>query len=372
MASSPPLGVYIHIPYCRRICRYCDFVHEPCPASVPHDFIDSLVHEIMASSSGGAVDSIFLGGGTPSLLTAKDLQFIVGALHKKYDIQSPEFTLEANPDDVTTEKLNYWQEYGINRISLGVQSFSDDTLRFLGRRHTAKTALDAAAKIAETFENWNLDLIYGAPPLSSWKKTLAAALSFDPPHIAAYALGYVPGTELGDCGLKPYADLTVLRQYRRAEEMLSAYNHYEISNFAKKGKESRHNLKYWRNEEHDAYGPGAYSLRGNRRQCNIPFVESYIVDPLYKAEDQILSPLQLKLETMIQHMRLKEGITEAYYYNRFQENIADQFGSILNRLIADGLVHHKNNTYFPTRKGFYFNDTLGLQLVSRFENIIDV
>lgn len=368
MTDPAPLGVYVHIPYCRSICGYCDFVHEPCSGAVPHEFIDSLTHEIRTTARGGSVDSLFFGGGTPSLLSEQDLDFILKALDSKYSFTDLEFTLEVNPDDVTAEKIKLWQNAGVNRISLGVQSFSDRTLHYLGRRHDAKTAEKAVGLIADAFENWNMDLIYGAPRLSDWKETLHKALSFNPPHIAAYSLGLVAGTPLGDSDQKTYEDLTVLRLYRRCEDILRDYDHYEISNFALEGKRSRHNLKYWRNEEHDSFGPGAFSLREGKRVQNMPFVESYIVDPLQRMETQELSPLQLKLETLIQHMRLREGISEGYYFQRFQEDITALFGTVLQQLVEDRFIRYREGVYYPTRKGFYLNDSLSLALVLAMQN----
>lgn len=372
MKESAPIGVYIHIPYCRSICGYCDFVHDPCPGSVPHDFVDSLVHEISTLGREVPADTLFFGGGTPSLLSERDLQLILKALFNKYRFSNLEFTLEANPDDVTAEKIACWKSCGVNRISLGVQSFSDRTLSFLGRRHDRKSACKALSLIADSFENWNMDLIYGAPLLSDWKKTLTTALSYQPPHIAAYALGLVSGTVLGDSSYKGYADLTLLRLYRRCEEILREYEHYEISNFARKGRESRHNLKYWRNEEHDSFGPGAYALREGHRQRNSPFVDSYVVDPLTKLENQPLSLLEVKVETLIQHMRLKEGISEDYYHNRFQEDLSLLFGDVLSELMEERYVCYREGVYKPTRKGFYLNDSMALRIVSAVQNAVKV
>ncbi|NLN93735.1 MAG: radical SAM family heme chaperone HemW [Candidatus Hydrogenedens sp.] len=368
MNFSSPLGVYVHIPYCRSICGYCDFVHDPCSGCIPHEFVDSLIHEIRITARGGQADTLFFGGGTPSLLSERDLHFILNALHDKYSFTDLEFTLEANPDDVTAEKIRIWKSCGVNRISLGVQSFSDRTLRYLGRRHDADSARKALGLVSDNFENWNLDLIYGAPRLCDWKDTLFRALSFKPPHIAAYALGLVAGTPLGDGDEKRYEDLTILRLYRRCEDVLRAYDHYEISNFAKAGKQSRHNLKYWRNEEHDAFGPGAYALREGSRLQNTPFTDSYIADPLHKMETQKLSVLQLKLETLIQHMRLREGISEAYFFQRFQEDISVLFGKVLQKLVEDRFIRYNDGVYYPTRKGFYLNDSLALALVLAIQN----
>jgi len=183
---SHPIGIYIHIPYCRVLCPYCDFVKARTSGSVPAEFTDALIREIQSYAGSADVQSIFLGGGTPSLLSPQDMHRLFDTLKQRFSITSQaEITIEANPDDITRENLRVWRDVGINRVSLGIQSFDDNVLRFLGRNHTAETARRACTQIADAFDNWSLDLIFGAKPAAAWEATLIEALTYNPPHISA-------------------------------------------------------------------------------------------------------------------------------------------------------------------------------------------
>ncbi len=361
--TGQPFGIYIHIPFCRRICAYCGFVHTPLQGPVPKAFITALCHEITAFEGPDDSQTIFLGGGTPSLLSGKDLECIFEALYRRFRFSRPEISIEVNPDDVSPEKVRIWKYNGINRVSIGVQSFDTPTLRFLGRRHDADSALRAIDRVREHFQNWAMDLIYGIPPAQAWTRTLETTRDLRPPHVSTYALTLVPGTPIGDCPHNRGEDDWVLSLYQEAEAALADYDHYEISNFAVPPFHCRHNLLYWHNEQHAGFGPGAFSLVGTTRAANPADLGVYLAAPGRKAEEIPLSKTDLEVETLIQHLRLRAGIDVRDYRQRFGESVDAGFGNVLSMLQERGLVCLHGNMLRPTRQGFYLNDEIGLALV---------
>jgi len=362
---GPLRGVYIHIPFCKTLCPYCDFVKVRAHTGVPSEYCVALCTEIVTSADGSRIGSIFFGGGTPSLLLPQDLEQILNTLAQHFRLEAPEITLEANPDDVTRERVRIWQDVGINRISLGVQSFDDTTLRYLGRRHDASRARYACEWVAEVFASWNLDLIYGAPPVNAYEHTLAEVIQLRPPHVSAYALSYEPETPFYSRRHEAISEDESLRLYQMTEAALSDYTHYEISNFALPGYACRHNLIYWRNEEYFGFGTGAFGYLAGVRMRNTPSVQEYLRQPGKKSEQLSLDPLEIKVETLIQHFRLREGIAKDYYQRRFGTSIEADFGEVLDDLERRGLVTASETHYRPTPEGFYLNNEIGLALVEK-------
>lgn len=356
-------GIYIHIAFCRTICPYCDFVRERTPGHVPGAYVDALCREIEAFDGPDAAGSVFFGGGTPSLLKPESLRRILERLDRRFRLEDPEITLEANPDDVTRETAQSWRDAGVNRVSLGVQSFDDRVLRYLGRRHDAAGALRACETVANAFDNWNMDLIFGAPPVEAWDATLTRCVSLSPPHVAAYGLTYEPGTPFEQRRGEAVDDDASLRMYQQLESKLLNYNHYEISNFARPGLEARHNLVYWHNEEYAGFGTGAFSFVNGLRARNHADTGKYLEAPGEKEETLRLSNREMRVETLIQHFRLREGLEIAYYEERFGCSLFGEFGSVLDQLAKRGLLEEDNGTIRPTRQGFYLNNEIGLMLV---------
>ncbi len=357
-------GVYIHIPYCRTVCPYCDFVKRPTKGPVPEPFIDALLREIETYDGYPDVNSVFFGGGTPSLVAPASLERIFTALERRLRLAGDkEITLEANPDDVTAELVKAWKNLGVNRVSLGVQSFDDDTLRYLGRRHDADTARGACALVAETFENWSLDLIFGAHPVSAYPETLAECIRFDSPHLSAYGLTYEAGTPFGKRTDDAVDDDTYLDLYRQTTGSLPNHVRYEVSNFAKPGFECRHNLRYWHNETYAGFGPGAYSFLEGTRARNHVKLETYLAYPGGKQEALSLSEHEVHVETVIQYLRLKAGLPKESYELRFRRSVMDDFGEALRGLVERGLVEDHDDCLVPTSRGFELNNEIGLALV---------
>lgn len=356
-------AVYIHIPFCRTRCPYCDFVSEAVPGGVPETYVDALCREIGAFAGPAETGSVYFGGGTPSLLRPEQADRILDAVRARFSLRDPEITLELNPDDVTPGKLAAWRAAGVNRVSLGVQSLDDEVLRYLGRRHDAAGAQYACGRIAEHFENWSLDLIFGAPPIDRWANTLRQALTLAPPHISAYGLTYEAGTAFASRADDAVDDEAWLAMYQAAEEALSAYDHYEISNYALPGHASRHNLVYWHNEEYAGFGTAAYSFVHGVRARNLVNTAAYLARPGEKAEALPLSEDEIRVETLIQHFRLREGLDKACYLRRFGRSVEQDYAAPLATLQARGLLAETEGRILPTRLGFYLNNEIGLALV---------
>lgn len=358
------IGVYVHIPFCRTLCPYCDFVKRPLDAgTVPGEFIDALCAEIERFDGPHTADSVFIGGGTPSLVTPNDLRRVLETIGARVGLVNAEITIEANPDDVTTGLVSDWKSTGINRVSLGVQSFNDEVLQYLGRRHGVEGARSACAAVATQFENWSLDLIFGARPIDAWTATLDECARIAPPHFSAYGLTFEPNTPFGLRTNEAMDDETFLKLCSDIRKRLPEYRRYEISNYAKPGFECRHNLHYWHNEEYAGFGPGAYSYLNGTRARNDSNLDRYLADPGVKRESLALSETEQRVETIIQYMRLDTGLPMADYIARFGAPPEAHFGHQIEDLIDRGLVVANRETIRPTPKGFELNNEIGLALV---------
>lgn len=366
------IGLYIHVPYCRVICPYCDFVRARRSGDAPKAFADALIREIETFEGDYEIASIFFGGGTPSMIALDDFARIVEALKTRFAYKKVEFTIEANPDDVVPATAGAWRDLGVNRISLGVQSFDDATLEHLGRCHDAETAFAACELVRMAFDNWGIDLIFGSnvpgagegATIARFERDLEQVLAFAPSHVSAYGLTIEEGTPFATRKGMSVADDLSLELYRMAIAALSLYEHYEISNFAISGRESVHNLIYWRNESYAGFGPGAVSYLSGTRSRNHPSISGYLRDPGRKIEQIAVSGEEERIETLIQHFRTKAGIHSAHYRQRFGTDIASDFGSQLAELCQRGLLSESSGRLSPTPLGFELNNEIGLALVS--------
>lgn len=313
-------GVYVHIPFCASFCRYCSFYSERCTeAAVLTRYVDALLQEISASDPAHFT-TLYLGGGTPSLLPVDQLERIVSAVRQKLFPAGSfeEFTLEANPDDVTPEKLAAWRRLGVNRLSIGVQSFDDAHLRWMRRRHTAAQAEGAVRMAREAgFDNLSLDLIFGFAGLTDerWTATIDRALALRPEHLSCYQMSVEEGSTLGDeaaaGAYAPPAQETCARQYALLQQRVAAagYLQYEISNFALPGREARHNSAYWRREPYWGFGPGAHSYDGLRtRRWNRQDLEGYLAAPSQISDSETLSDTDLANEQVMLSLRTAAGL----------------------------------------------------------------
>jgi oxygen-independent coproporphyrinogen-3 oxidase len=368
-------GLYIHIPFCQSKCAYCNFYSITSVNLIPQ-FVAALIKEIkLYQRHFDAFDTIYIGGGTPSVLTCGQLAEIIAAVNKFLKIDSKaEITLEVNPGDVSVEFLKSLRTLGINRLNIGVQSFDDKMLKFLGRRHNANEARQALIHAREAgFKNLGIDLIYGiyGQSINLWKKTLAQALSFRPEHLSCYELTLEASTPL----YKKYRKKNIKepsenrqRKYffTTAEELRKAgYIHYEVSNFARKNNfKSRHNMKYWRHTPYLGLGPAAHSFLENRRWWNVASVKNYLEKLAWGKmpveNEELLTKEQLKLETLFLGLRTGVGIDLKLYRQRFGADLLIDKKNIIEPLVNNKLLEIKNDRLRPTLAGMAVADSLAL------------
>lgn len=364
---NTPLSLYLHIPFCQRKCPYCDFNTYAGLNRLFEPFTAALVQEIaQAGAARGrpAVKTIFLGGGTPTVLPAHLLTRVVDACRTAFDVlPDAEISSEANPGTVDVSRFSALRQMGVNRLSMGVQSFDPAELVFLGRIHSAGEAVEAvAAARAAGFANINLDFIYGLPdqPPATWQRTLAQAIDLAPQHLSLYSLTVEEGTPFGDWAAagrlaQPNPDLAA-DLYEIADEMLASagYVQYEISNWAKSGQSTdlpiippsfacRHNLTYWRNEAYLGFGPGAHSSEGGRRWADLRSVPEYI-ERVKRGESTVefVEEIDERLamgETMMLGLRLvQEGVTFERFQQSHGRSLLDVFGEEIEQLKRLGLL----------------------------------
>ncbi len=369
-ADAPPAaGLYVHVPFCRSKCRYCDFYSLPSISLVP-EWLRALEQEaILYRDRFASFDSLYLGGGTPSLLSTGALARLVEILAGHFDIlPDAEVTLEANPNDVTPERLRRYRELGFNRISLGVQSLEDGELAFLGRRHSALQAARAMERVrASGFPAFGVDLIYGLPGQTgaAWRRTLRKTVSFAPDHISCYQLTVSRGTPLWSMQqgglIDPLDEDQERLLFLTASEVLTGqgFVHYEVSNFARGDRYvCRHNMKYWERTPYLGLGPSAHSFQGNTRWWNHRSVRRYCRDlgggkrPVRGSE--CLSDEQASLEKLALELRTKAGVSIRDLRD------SEKGDRALPGLLEAGLLEVIGERAVPTREGFLVADRLPL------------
>lgn len=368
-------GLYIHIPFCRTKCNYCSFYSSTALAQVP-DFLKAMGKEMdLYRDDFRAFNTVYIGGGTPSVLSAKDLAIILEGVAGKFNVSpSAEVTLEANPGDVSLSLLKDYRLLGINRLNMGIQAFADDTLNLLGRRHSRQQAILAIEVARQAgFDNIGLDLIYGLPgqDLSGWMDTLRQALSFQPAHLSCYQLTVEPETPLGIRHSKgeislPNEEMQADLFFQTANTLEQAgYLHYEVSNFARDEESlSRHNQKYWQHTPYLGLGPAAHSFHDNKRWGNHRNLARYIIDlqsgiPPLETEET-LTLRQLRMETLFLGLRTKRGIDLDNFRVRYGGDLLTEKQSTIELLVARGLLEMTATCLRPTLAGMAVADSLAL------------
>ncbi|MEI8060058.1 MAG: radical SAM family heme chaperone HemW [Ferruginibacter sp.] len=376
-------GIYIHIPFCKQACNYCNF-HFATSLKQKSEMIDALIKEISITSSffnteqlkgKESISTIYFGGGTPSILTTEDLTLIMAALQNRFVFEKDiEITLEANPDDITNNTLIAWQKIGINRLSVGIQSFSEEELIWMHRAHTAAESLICIDKIKDAgFSNFSIDLIYGSPLLSNdgWKRNVDTVINKDIPHISCYALTVEPKTALDKLitlqkreNVDPEKQATqFLLLMNWLEE--AGYEHYEISNYAKPGFRSRHNSSYWSGDTYYGFGPSAHSFNGKERKWNVSNNATYISSiqkGIIPSEKELLTVHQQLNEYIMTSLRTMEGLN--------LELIKKQFGMEAMTTILVGSkkwelsdkIKNQNQQLILTKEGKLFADGIAADL----------
>ncbi len=340
-------GLYIHIPFCARKCPYCDFNSYAGKLSLAESYVDRLLKEA-EEFKGVKVDTVYLGGGTPSLLTEELIERLANGIFDNFEIEeNAEITIEVNPGTVNLNKLKTYRSLGINRLSIGVQSFNDDMLKILGRLHDLDQAQDIIkAGFDVGFSNISADLMfsYRGQTEQIWETDLEKVKELGIPHVSCYGLKIEEGTPFDKNGMKNLDEETdrKLQQYTVQYLKKCGFNRYEISNFAKPGFESRHNIHYWHCDEYVGLGAGAHSYLYGKRYNNILSPWEYISRTDIKENVLVLTELDKKTEKLIMGMRLSEGISEEYAENK----------TVMEKYIQFGYIIRENGKIHFTDKGF--------------------
>lgn len=358
------ISLYIHIPFCIRKCLYCDFPSFSGMESVFDDYVRMLCREIDETYSdyrGMEVKSIFVGGGTPSVLPPALLGRISDKIFSRFDVDSKaEITIETNPGTLDAKKLGEMKSMYFNRLSMGLQAWQDRLLKKLGRIHTADEFETNFLQARDAgFKNINVDLMFALPAqsLDDWQETLEKVMKLRPEHISAYSLIIEEGTpffDMFDRGeLKETDEVTDRKMYYLAKEMLSdkSYKQYEISNFAKEGFECYHNKVYWRTEEYQGFGLGAHSYAGGVRFHNTYDMKEYLRGEGLRLDKEFLSLQEKQEEFMFMGLRMNEGVSEAEFMRRFGESMDSVYGDEIKELISEELLVKKDGRLSLTDRG---------------------
>jgi oxygen-independent coproporphyrinogen-3 oxidase len=369
-------GLYLHIPFCKQACLYCDF-HFSTLLKNKSALVDALCKEIELRKDylhSKSYNTIYFGGGTPSLLSDVELNKILGALRTNFDVkENAEITFECNPDDLTSDKLKELKQAGINRLSIGLQSFDDAELKWMNRAHTAAES-ETCIKLAQDagFNNITIDLIYGSKfqTLKTWEHTLEKATALNIRHISAYNLTVEEKTALGNAVNKgielPTDDEKSSEEFLLMIEYLESkgFEHYEISNFAREGFESKHNSNYWKGHHYLGLGPSAHSFNGLTRQWNISNNNSYINGVTTNSsyfETEILSTQNRYNEYVLTGLRTKWGCNLSYIRKIFGQDYVKHFSEKI-ALYSQDLVREENSVFVLTKKGRLFADKIAMEM----------
>ena len=370
-------GIYIHIPFCKTKCTYCDF-YKITDLSKKSALLLALQKEIGLRRNylnSELVSTIYFGGGTPSTMSANEIGKVLNTIYSNFQIEENcEITLEANPDDLSATYLSEIRKWGVNRLSMGIQSFDDKQLKFINRRHSASAALEAIknAQLAG-FDNISIDLIYGLPDqnFDSWRAQVHQALELDVQHISAYGLTYEEGTllwrQMKKGIIKPIDDETMIEMYKYLvdECVKSGFEQYEISNFAKNGLRSKHNSSYWKEQTYLGIGPAAHSYNGNSRQWNIASVSKYC-EMLDKNEiffeKEILSTQEKYNDFVMVSLRTMEGINLDLLKSKFGSEYFDHCMRSAQAALTNKKLKIENNYLRLTSEGVVVSDSILVEL----------
>lgn len=374
--AYPATGLYIHIPFCRKACHYCNF-HFSTSLHNRDRFIEALIKEIDLTPGKKIreITTVYFGGGTPSILLRTEIREIVHQLRSRFQInESAEWTLEVNPDDLIDNKPEFWHSLGFNRLSVGIQSFREEDLKWMNRSHTALQAKEGMEKIRQAgFDNYSIDLIYGIPGLSdeAWIKNVQVAIDLQAPHISAYALTVEPKTALNHfVEKKQVPDVDPEQQARQfilLMEMLEAagYEHYEISNFAKPGFRSKHNSSYWSGTPYFGLGPGSHSFDGDSRYWNVSNNNLYIESlqtGIIPFDREDLTEMQHVNEYIMTSLRTLEGLDLSYVKTKWNNTYASEIKTAAQKYVSRGMLTIHDHRIVLTKEGKLFADGIASDL----------
>ena len=371
-------GIYIHIPFCKQRCNYCAF-YSTTLYNIKEEYVNALCKELLMRKdyvAGDVISTIYFGGGTPSTLTIEQLERVCSTIYSTYPIaENPEVTIECNPDDLTPEYLERLKELPFNRISMGVQSFNNIQLKRLGRRHTAEGAHLAVANArAAGYNNISIDLMFALPGSTAdeWLHDLESAIALKPDHLSAYNLMYEEGTPLyralqrGD--FNELGEDENVKQFGMLIEAMkgAGYRHYEISNFALPGKESRHNSSYWNDTPYIGCGAAAHSYNGTSREWNIADIKAYIEGMesgkrIFEIEH--LTEEERYNDTILTRLRTADGIPLTWMKDKFSDKLNAYMLRAAEKEIALGNLKETNGHLSLTEKGIFISDAVIRELI---------
>ena len=376
-------GIYIHIPFCKQACHYCDF-HFSTSMKKKEEMVLAIAKEIQmrksefdildGARSDNTIETIYFGGGTPSVLTSKEIKFLINAVYSNFTvIENPEITLEANPDDLSEERIIEWSQSKINRLSIGIQSFFDEDLQLMNRAHNSAEAKKCLEFATQYFDNISVDLIYGIPAMSNekWMQNIQTALSFGIPHISSYALTVEPKTALKkliETGkIAAPKDEVAEAHFIILVETLEAndFIHYELSNFGKANYFSKNNSAYWLGKKYIGIGPSAHSYDGVSRSWNVSNNSMYlksIQENKLPNEIEILSVKDRYNEYIMTGLRTIWGVSLDKIENEFGIDYLEYLNKQAQKFLADDLVFIENNILKPTAKGKFLTDGIASDL----------
>jgi oxygen-independent coproporphyrinogen-3 oxidase len=369
-------GIYIHIPFCKQACHYCDF-HFSTSLKKMDEMVLALAKEIQMRKSefqDEVVETIYFGGGTPSILTIEDLRLLIDAVYSNYKVvENPEITVEANPDDLSKERIIELSNNKINRLSIGIQSFFEDDLKMMNRAHNSAEAKECLEFATQYFDNISVDLIYGIPNMSNekWLQNIETALSFNIPHISSYALTVEPKTALHSFiqkGIIPQPDDEVAQEhFQILVDKLSEndFIHYELSNFGKENYFSKNNSSYWLGKKYIGIGPSAHSYNGEKRGWNVSNNSLYlksIQENKLPSETEILSITDRYNEYVMTGMRTIWGISLDRIETEFGKIYLDYLNQQAAKYIEDHLLFVDENILRTTKKGKFLSDGIASDL----------
>ncbi len=369
-------GIYIHIPFCKQACHYCDF-HFSTSMKRKEEMVLALVKEIELRKeefNNELIETIYFGGGTPSRLQIADLKLQIDAIYKNYKVaKNPEITLEANPDDLSEDYLIELSKIGINRLSIGIQSFFEDDLELMNRAHNSAEAKKCLEIATRYFDNITIDLIYGMPNMTNkkWLQNIETALSFNIPHISSYALTVEPKTALHSFiqkGIIPNLDENLASEHfyllvQKLEE--NGFIHYELSNFGKPDYFSKNNSAYWLGKKYIGIGPSAHSYNGISRSWNVSNNAMYlkvISENRLPSETEILSKTDQYNEYIMTGLRTIWGVSLERIEAQFGKTYLDYLNKQASKFINDNLLFVENNTLKTTKKGKFLTDGIASDL----------
>lgn len=368
-------GIYLHIPFCRKACHYCNF-HFSTSKKYVQEVVDALTHElaIRQGELKQAVETIYFGGGTPSMLTSAQISVLIAAVYDNYNVlPEPEITIEVNPDDITQSYLAALKNAGVNRLSIGIQSFHNEELKLMNRAHDGKQALQSVVWAQEFFDNISIDLLYGTPhtTFSDWQENLATALVLDVPHISSYALTLEPKTALerfvakGVISLLDEAEVEAQFLYLLDTLTQKGYEHYELSSFGKPGYHSKNNTAYWKGKPYLGIGPSAHGFDGTHRYWNVSNNVRYVASLAnHKLPQTIekLSTVDRYNEAIMIGLRASWGVSLTQLEIQLGKRYRNHLQKEATRFIHEGLLHIEDDCLKATRKGAFVADGISADL----------